>query len=255
MTIASNKFKLHHFCCLQPKWSVLLVCTIHAVSFFLFWFWSAGCFGLPGLLWFTCQRIIYCFHVFRFTAQRLATANDDIVDVLLSKNQVYARARVCVCVRACVRVCVSVCVCVCVRVCLSLNLSGPSLCLFLQLIPALRFLRSMGREDMVSARQFLEAASNSGDNMLFYSGQWSRNNMIVFSLSLFLLFSRAHTHTRARAHACTHSQPITLRKSVIEPLNSGLSTSHVAPGNEIRQNVPRTLRARINEWKKEELAV
>ena len=28
MTIACSKFKLHHFCCAQPKWSVLLVCTI-----------------------------------------------------------------------------------------------------------------------------------------------------------------------------------------------------------------------------------
>ena len=28
MTIACSKFKLHHFYCAQPKWSVLLVCTI-----------------------------------------------------------------------------------------------------------------------------------------------------------------------------------------------------------------------------------
>ena len=28
MTIACSKFKLHHFCCAHPKWSVLLVCTI-----------------------------------------------------------------------------------------------------------------------------------------------------------------------------------------------------------------------------------
>ncbi|XP_065184010.1 regulator of MON1-CCZ1 complex-like [Sycon ciliatum] len=56
--------------------------------------------------------------------KRLSTVNDDIVDVLLSKNQ---------------------------------------------LIPALRFLRSNGREDSVPARLFLEAAANSGDNALFFT--------------------------------------------------------------------------------------
>ena len=29
MTIACSNFKLHHFHCVQAKWSVLLVCTIH----------------------------------------------------------------------------------------------------------------------------------------------------------------------------------------------------------------------------------
>ena len=32
MSIACSKIKLHHFCCAQPKWSVLLVCTIAAAS-------------------------------------------------------------------------------------------------------------------------------------------------------------------------------------------------------------------------------
>ena len=32
MTIACSKFKLHHFYCAQPKWSVLLVCTIRRSS-------------------------------------------------------------------------------------------------------------------------------------------------------------------------------------------------------------------------------
>ena len=31
MTIACSKFKLHHFCCGQPKWSFLPVCTIAGV--------------------------------------------------------------------------------------------------------------------------------------------------------------------------------------------------------------------------------
>ena len=33
MTIACSKFKLHHFYCAQPKWSVLLVCTIFPIVF------------------------------------------------------------------------------------------------------------------------------------------------------------------------------------------------------------------------------
>lgn len=56
--------------------------------------------------------------------QRLSTANDEIVEVLLSKQQVLA---------------------------------------------ALRFLRSVGGHDSVSARKFLDAAKQTEDHMLFYT--------------------------------------------------------------------------------------
>lgn len=38
-----------------------------------------------------------------------------------------------------------------------------------EIIQALRLVRSLGRENTVSARQFLEAAANEGDKMLFYA--------------------------------------------------------------------------------------
>ncbi|XP_062507300.1 regulator of MON1-CCZ1 complex-like [Corticium candelabrum] len=38
-----------------------------------------------------------------------------------------------------------------------------------QLLQALRFARSIGKEDSISARQFLEAAAGTQDNMLFYT--------------------------------------------------------------------------------------
>ena len=38
-----------------------------------------------------------------------------------------------------------------------------------EIIQALRLVRSLGRENTVSARQFLEAAANEGDKMLFYT--------------------------------------------------------------------------------------
>ncbi|TWW70601.1 hypothetical protein D4764_17G0000840 [Takifugu flavidus] len=56
--------------------------------------------------------------------KRLSTANDEIVEVLLSKHQVLA---------------------------------------------ALRFIRSVGGHDNVSARKFLDAAQQTGDQMLFYT--------------------------------------------------------------------------------------
>lgn len=56
--------------------------------------------------------------------KRLSTANDEIVEVLLSKQQVLA---------------------------------------------ALRFIRSIGGHDNVSARKFLDAAKQTADNMLFYT--------------------------------------------------------------------------------------
>uniref|UniRef100_A0A2C9KK17 Uncharacterized protein n=1 Tax=Biomphalaria glabrata TaxID=6526 RepID=A0A2C9KK17_BIOGL len=56
--------------------------------------------------------------------KRLQTANEEIVEVLLSKQQ---------------------------------------------LLPALRFIRSVGNVDVVSARKFLEAALNTNDNMIFYT--------------------------------------------------------------------------------------
>ncbi|KAK7100106.1 regulator of MON1-CCZ1 complex-like [Littorina saxatilis] len=56
--------------------------------------------------------------------KRLQTANEEIIEVLLSKCQ---------------------------------------------LLPALRFIRSVGIVDMVSSRKFLEAAQNTEDNLLFYT--------------------------------------------------------------------------------------
>lgn len=56
--------------------------------------------------------------------KRLGTANEEIVEVLLSKNQ---------------------------------------------LLPALRFVRGIGAQDTISARKFLEAASNTNDKMTFFS--------------------------------------------------------------------------------------
>ncbi|XP_033739671.1 regulator of MON1-CCZ1 complex-like [Pecten maximus] len=56
--------------------------------------------------------------------KRLSTANEEIIEVLLSKQQ---------------------------------------------LLPALRFIRSVGITDTVSARKFLEAAKSTEDNMLFYT--------------------------------------------------------------------------------------
>ncbi|XP_029446993.1 regulator of MON1-CCZ1 complex [Rhinatrema bivittatum] len=56
--------------------------------------------------------------------KRLSTANDEIVEVLLSKHQVLA---------------------------------------------ALRFIRSIGGHDNISARKFLDAAKQTADNMLFYT--------------------------------------------------------------------------------------
>lgn len=56
--------------------------------------------------------------------KRLQTANEEIIEVLLSKYQ---------------------------------------------LLPALRFIRSVGIVDMVSSRKFLEAAQNTEDNLLFYT--------------------------------------------------------------------------------------
>ncbi|PIK38718.1 hypothetical protein BSL78_24451 [Apostichopus japonicus] len=56
--------------------------------------------------------------------KRVSTANEEIVEVLLSKNQ---------------------------------------------LLPALRFLRSVGGSDNASARKFLEAAQNTEDNLLFFT--------------------------------------------------------------------------------------
>ncbi|KAL5016981.1 hypothetical protein ScPMuIL_006570 [Solemya velum] len=56
--------------------------------------------------------------------KRLSTANEEIIEVLLSK---------------------------------------------LQLLPALRFIRSVGIVDTVSARKFLEAAMATDDSMLFYT--------------------------------------------------------------------------------------
>jgi len=56
--------------------------------------------------------------------KRLGTANEEIVEVLLSKDQ---------------------------------------------LLPALRFVRSIGAQDTISARKFLEAAANTKDDMTFYS--------------------------------------------------------------------------------------
>ncbi|XP_007895424.2 regulator of MON1-CCZ1 complex [Callorhinchus milii] len=56
--------------------------------------------------------------------KRLSTANDEIVEVLLSKHQV---------------------------------------------LGALRFIRSVGGHDNISARKFLDAAKQTGDNMLFYT--------------------------------------------------------------------------------------
>nr|XP_057916568.1 regulator of MON1-CCZ1 complex-like isoform X1 [Doryrhamphus excisus] len=56
--------------------------------------------------------------------KRLSTANDEIVEVLLSKQQVLA---------------------------------------------AVRFIRSVGAHDNMSARKFLDAARQTGDNMLFYT--------------------------------------------------------------------------------------
>lgn len=38
-----------------------------------------------------------------------------------------------------------------------------------QLLPALRFLRSVGGSDNASARKFLEAAQNTEDNLLFFT--------------------------------------------------------------------------------------
>ncbi|KAK7492946.1 hypothetical protein BaRGS_00015893 [Batillaria attramentaria] len=56
--------------------------------------------------------------------KRLQTANEEIIEVLLSKHQ---------------------------------------------LLPALRFIRSVGIVDMVSSRKFLEAAQNTEDDLLFYT--------------------------------------------------------------------------------------
>ncbi|XP_013413178.2 regulator of MON1-CCZ1 complex [Lingula anatina] len=56
--------------------------------------------------------------------KRLNTANEEIIEVLLSKHQ---------------------------------------------LLSALRFIRSVGVVDTVSARKFLEAAKQTGDSMLFYT--------------------------------------------------------------------------------------
>lgn len=56
--------------------------------------------------------------------KRLSTANEEIIEVLLSKQQ---------------------------------------------LLPAIRFIRSVGIVDNVSARKFLEAAMNTEDNMLYYT--------------------------------------------------------------------------------------
>lgn len=56
--------------------------------------------------------------------QRLSTANDEIVEVLLSKQQV---------------------------------------------LGALRFIRSVGAHDNISARKFLDAAQQTNDTMLFYT--------------------------------------------------------------------------------------
>ena len=38
-----------------------------------------------------------------------------------------------------------------------------------QLLPALRFVRGIGAQDTISARKFLEAASNTKDKMTFFS--------------------------------------------------------------------------------------
>ena len=38
-----------------------------------------------------------------------------------------------------------------------------------QLLPALRFVRGIGAQDTISARKFLEAASNTNDKMTFFS--------------------------------------------------------------------------------------
>lgn len=62
--------------------------------------------------------------MFLCVSQRLSTANDEIVEVLLSKQQVLA---------------------------------------------ALRFIRSVGGHDNVSARKFLDAARQTNDTMLFYT--------------------------------------------------------------------------------------
>ncbi len=63
-------------------------------------------------------------HVFVCVFQRLSTANDEIVEVLLSKQQV---------------------------------------------LGALRFIRSVGAHDNVSARKFLDAARQTNNTMLFYT--------------------------------------------------------------------------------------
>jgi hypothetical protein len=39
-----------------------------------------------------------------------------------------------------------------------------------QVLQALRYVRSVGKVDSISARQFLEAAVGTQDNMLFYAG-------------------------------------------------------------------------------------
>ena len=41
-----------------------------------------------------------------------------------------------------------------------------------QLLPALRFLRTIVNEDSASPRKFLEAAINTGDSTLFYTGNY-----------------------------------------------------------------------------------
>ena len=84
--------------------------------------------------------------------QRLNTANEQIVEILLSKGQVYLQIN-----------------------CYLGNTSKTFRYLnvfniVFQLLPALRFLRSITSEDSASPRKFLEAAINAGDSTLFYTG-------------------------------------------------------------------------------------
>lgn len=51
---------------------------------------------------------------------------------------------------------------------------------FLQVLPALRYIRAIGAEDSASPRKFLEAASNPEDSMLFYTGMPRDYNLIHF---------------------------------------------------------------------------
>lgn len=115
-------------------------------------------------------RTVVIYFYFFFFIQRLNTANEEIIEVLLSKRQVghyHAQINIkhfekFIKYNALLKYWV--------HSIFHFNIPSFLYFPFLQVLPALRYIRAIGAEDSASPRKFLEAATNPEDSMLFYTG-------------------------------------------------------------------------------------